>query len=271
MGKLSKTLAKYFFVIRASWQEHLVYRVNFLLWRFRAILYLLVLYFLWSSVFRGQDRLFGYTASTILTYILGTSIIRSFVLSSQSASVAGEILGGKLSNFLLRPFSYMGYWFAKDAADKILNILFVFLETAILLFLLKPPIFIQLNPIVLFLTFLTTILALVLFFYLSFLISLMAFWVREVWAPRFLIMILLESLSGVVFPLDILPAKIFAFLKVLPFTYLVFFPLKIYLGQIGFSEIWQGMAILSLWLVIIYFAAKFVWRRGLRAYSAEGQ
>lgn len=271
MEKLNKTLAKYFFVIRASWQEHLVYRVNFLLWRFRAILYLLVLYFLWSSVFRGQDRLFGYTASTILTYILGTSIIRSFVLSSQSASVAGEILGGQLSNLLLRPFSYIGYWFAKDIADKTLNILFVFLEIAILLFFLRPPVFIQFDPMTLLLTFLTTILALVLFFYMSFLISLMAFWVREVWAPRFLIMILLESLSGVVFPLDILPAKIFAFLKVLPFTYLVFFPLKIYLGQIDFPEIWRGMVILSLWLVIIYFAAKFVWRRGLRVYAAEGQ
>lgn len=271
MEKLNKLFSKYAIVIHASWQEHLVYRVNFLLWRFRAMLYLLVLYFLWSSVFKDQDRLFGYTASTILTYILGTSIIRSFVLSSQSASVAGEILEGKLSNLLLRPFSYMGYWFAKDVADKFLNIIFVFLEISVLLFLLKPPIFIQLNPVILLLTLLTVILALVLYFYLSFLISLMAFWVREVWAPRFLIMILLEFLSGVVFPLDILPVKLFAFLQFLPFTYLVFFPLKIYLGQLPVAEIWQGTAILSLWLVIIYFAAKFVWHRGLRVYAAEGQ
>lgn len=271
MERLNKAFLKFSFIVGASWQEHLVYRINFLLWRFRAILYLLVLYFFWSSVFKGQGELFGYTASAMITYILGTSLVRSFVLSSQSASAAGDILEGRLSGFLLRPFSYMGYWFAKDVADKLLNIVFVFLEIAVLLFFFKPPIFIQSNPVFLFLSLLTVVLALVLYFYLSFLISLMAFWVREVWAPRFLIMVMLESLSGVIFPLDILPEKIFAFLKVLPFTYLVFFPLKIYLGQLQFSEIWQGMAVLLLWLAVIYFAVRLVWRRGLRAYSAEGQ
>lgn len=271
MERLNRLFLKYAIVVRASWQEHLIYRVNFLLWRFRAILHLLVLYFLWSVIFSSQEELFGYTTSTILTYVLGTSLVRSFVLSSQSASVAGEILEGRLSNFLLRPFSYFGWWFAKDLADKILNILFVFLELGILIFFLRPPVFLQSNPFILLLSLLVTFLALLLYFYLSFLLSLIAFWVREVWAPRFLTMVILEFLSGGTFPLDILPAKIFAFLQVLPFTYLVFFPLKVYLGQLRLDEILRGMGILVVWLVIMYLAVGWVWQKGLRAYAAEGR
>lgn len=264
-------LNKYLTVLRVSWEENFIYRTNFVLSRVRTVMQLLILYFFWSVVFSGTDNLFGYDKASILTYVLGTSIIRSMVLSSRSVDVAGEIHQGILTNFLVRPVSYISYWFTRDVADKALNIVFTVFEIGILILLLKPPLVLQSDPSLLVLFAAVTILALFLYFLLSFLLSITAFWIREAWAPRFLALVLIEFLSGGVFPLDILPAGIFNILRVLPFTYLIFFPLKVYLGQLALAEILGGMAMLLGWIVIAFVSLQYVWMRGLRVYDAEGK
>ncbi|MDO8503607.1 MAG: ABC-2 family transporter protein [bacterium] len=271
MEKKLNSFTKYLEVLKTAWEDNLVYRTNLLLWRLRLIMSLLILYFLWSTVFLSTDKVFGYDRASILTYVLGTSFVRSLVLSSTSSDVAGEIHNGRLTNFLLKPFSYIGYWFTRDLADKILGLVFSILEISIIIWIFKPPIILQRDPGIWLAFSVATILALILFFYLSFLISLMAFWIREIWGLRFLTMTSLEFLSGGMFPLDILPSGFFNLLKFLPFTYLIFFPLKVYLGQVRGPEMFQGISILLLWIGILYFAVKLVWAKGLRVYAGEGR
>lgn len=270
-NRLNKFLIKYWQVLRVSWEENFVYRTNFVLWRLRTVLQLLVLYFLWSVVFSGTDELFGYTKATILTYVLGTSLIRSMVLSSRSVDVAGEISQGILTNFLLRPISYITYWFTRDIADKALNLIFSVVEIGLIVWFLKPPLIIQKDPTLILSFLVVAILALVLYFLVSFLLSLTGFWFREVWAPRFLAMTVIEFLSGGVFPLDILPPSVFSLVRILPFSYLIFFPLKVYLGQVGLFEILSGVLVLIGWILVTFVAIRYVWERGLRVYEAVGR
>ena len=68
-----------------------VWKMNFVLWRFRVVISILMLYFLWSTVFLKDDVVFGYERTQMLTYILLVSFLRSFILSSRSIDVAGEI------------------------------------------------------------------------------------------------------------------------------------------------------------------------------------
>jgi len=265
-------MRKYFQVIKITFQAIFVYRLNFILWRFRALVQLLVLYFLWLAVIPEGTTLFGYDQAKILTYILGTSIVRSFILSSRSVDAAGEIASGALANFLLRPINYLKYWFSKDIADKILNLFFSIIGIFLILILLRPPIIIQNNPMIIFLTIVTIILGIILYFYLSFLLSMVAFWTPEnVWPPRFLSMIIIEFLAGSLFPLDILPVGVFKALKLLPFTYLLFFPLNVYLGKLTTQEIFTGVLISIFWIIVFWQLAKALFRLGLRNYVAWGR
>lgn len=262
-------LEKYYQVFVVSLSEMFVWKLNFVLWRVRQIFQLLLLYFLWSTVFLREDVLFGYEREQILTYVLGVSLIRSFVLSSRSVDVAGEIHGGTLANFLLKPLSYIRWWWARDAVDKIINIVFATIELFLLWLIFKPTLFIQENSIFILFTILAAFLALILFFYLSFLISLSAFWVIEVWGIRYLTTIILEFLAGGFFPLDILPKTIFTALQATPFPYLLFFPIKVYLGQLSFTSIFVGLTVMVIWIIIFITLVHFVWRAGLRVYAAE--
>lgn len=265
-------MKKYFRVFQITLQEHFVYRLNFILWRFRSALQLLVLYFLWQAAIPSGVTVFGYDQARILTYILGTSIIRSFVLSSRSIDAAGQIANGELSNFLIKPISYLKYWLAKDLSDKTLNLIFSVFEIGIIILILKPPLIIQENLAFLALSLVAVVFAITLYFYLSFLLSLVAFWTPEApWRARFLFMIILEFFAGGLFPLDILPGTLFNILKISPFSYLLFFPLHVYLGQLPPGEVFLGLGICLFWIVITFFLTRKLFNAGLRNYAAWGR
>jgi ABC-2 type transport system permease protein len=233
-----------------------------------------MLFFLWDAVFSDSSRqIFGYDRTKILTYVFGILIVRAFVMSSRSIDVAGEISQGDLANYLLKPVSYFKYWFVRDLSSKSLNLIFVFLETSIIFFVLKPPFFIQNDPLFFSLFLISLILAVILFFLILFIINFTPFWYPELaWGAQFLfIVIISEFLSGSVFPLDILPQSMQNILYFSPFPYLLFFPVQIYLGKFSSSFALRGIVISTGWIIILYFLMNFIWRRGLAAFRAEGR
>ena len=263
---------KYLQVIKITLLEYSVYRLNFILWRFRNVVQLLVLYFLWQAAIPEGTEIFGYDQAKILTYILGTSFIRSFVISSRSVDAAGHISSGDISNFLIKPINYIKYWFAKDAADKLLNLCFSLVEISVIIYFLKPPFTFQTDVSLLMLTFVAILIGVVLYFCLSFLLSTIAFWSPEnPWPMRFLFDILVIFFAGSFFPLDILPETIFNFLKLLPFSYLLFFPMDIYLGKLSFNEVIIGMTIALFWVVVCYQLLRVFFKLGLKSYAAWGR
>ena len=249
----------------------LTYRVSFIMWRLRNVIQLLTIYFLWSVILPNGKTLLGYNQSFMLTYILGTSLLDSVVLSSRTYAVGEEINSGNLMNFLLRPINYFAYWFSKDLGDKCMNISFSIVELLLIFVILKPPIFIQTDPLYILLFIFSIILSLFIYFFLNFLLGLIGFWSPEIWAPRFIFITVLGFFAGSLFPLDILPKVVYEILRFLPFTYLLYFPLKIYLGQLSFSEIISGLSISLFWTFAIYFIVRFIWQKGLKNYTAYGR
>lgn len=235
------------------------------------MLQLLTLYILWSSITSTEQNVFGYTQTTILTYILGTSLIFGIVLASRSQEIGENINNGDLSTFLIKPWNYFKYWFFRDLGDKAMNILFAVFELSVLFLILRPPVFLQPDIVYLLLFSLSLIIALFLHFFLSCLIGLIGFWSPEVWAPRFLSYILIFFFAGNIFPLDIFPKQIFELLMSLPFPYLLFFPMKIYLGQMTFNEASYGLLIGLTWTLLMYIILMFTWKLGLKKFEAVGR
>jgi len=101
---------KYLQIFKLSFQQEFAYRLNFVMWRVRNILQIILLFFLWSSVFKDpQTEVFGYNQEKILTYVFGILILRAIVFSARAVDVAGEISNGDITNFLLKPVSYFKY------------------------------------------------------------------------------------------------------------------------------------------------------------------
>lgn len=264
-------MKKYWIVAKNTWAEMFTYRINFIIWRIRTVIQLLTMYFLWLAILPQNTVIAGYNQSLILTYILGTAFIGSITLSSRTQEIGENINNGDLSIFLVRPINYFWYWFFKDLGDKFINTLFSIIELFLVFIILRPPFFFQTNPVFLLLLFISVVLAIFLFFLISSLLGLIGFWSQEIWAPRFIFYILISFFAGSLFPLDILPKQIFSVFEYLPFTYLLYFPLKIYLGQLLMLEIIKGFLISLVWIIIFQRILLIIWFKGLKSYSAYGR
>jgi ABC-2 type transport system permease protein len=110
----------------------------------------------------------------------------------------------------------------------------------------------------------------VLYFFFSVILSFFGFWSNETWGVRFIFSQLVSFLSGAIFPLDMLPKPIFQAFQLLPFPYLLFFPLKIYMGKLTSYEIMTGLLIMVFWIQALYLIAYAIWRKGIRVYTAHG-
>lgn len=262
---------KYLAIVRLSLQEYFVYRLNFILWRVRIVLSILITFFLWQAAYATKELVFNYSLSQMLTYIILLSFIHGVVLSTQTTKVSEEIVWGNLSNFLIRPINYFYHCLSRDFADKIVNTVCSVIEITLLIVLFKPPIFLQTNPSILLFFAFSIMLAAFLYFLVNMLLSIIGFWSKDVWAPRFIFYIVVAFLAGTYFPLDIVPSGIYRILQFLPFTYMVFFPLKIYLGNFDLAFLLKGFLVSAVWSVCLAFLLKLVWQKGLRKYTAEGR
>lgn len=267
-------MRKYVQVFKISLEAEFAYKVNFIMWRVRNVLQIFLVFFLWDSIYSvsGQN-FFGYDRSKILTYVFGILIVRALVLSTRAIDIAGEISRGDISNYLVKPIDYFKYYFTRDISSKALNIFFAIFETSILFIIIKPPFFLQTNIFTLGAFLLSIIEAILIYFILLLIISTVPFWIPEVaWGVHFLItVILVEFLSGALFPLDILPKFIQSVIYLTPFPYLIFFPIQVYLGKLAVSMVFKGLFVSFFWIIFMYFLMRFLWKKGLIAYQAYGK
>lgn len=233
-----------------------------------------LIYFLWTTILSDNtSSFFGYDRAKILTYIFGIMIVRAIVLSARAIDVTNEIAKGDLTNYLLKPINYFKYWLTRDLSSKVLNLFFAGLEFLALYLILKPEIFLQTDPFNLIFFVVSLILAVFLFFVILFITSSVSFWAPETsWGAQFLIIfVIIEFLSGSLFPIDILPVTLQKILYVTPFPYLVFFPLQIYLGKVSGPLVLGGLLITFVWTVALWLVMSSIWRMGLKVYRAEGR
>lgn len=260
----------YLQIFRITISEFFVYRLNFVLWRVRNLLTLLIKYYLWIAVFEQSNLVFGYTEQQMLTYILISNIFADIALSTKTGDIAGEILKGDIINYILKPLAFFKYHAARDLADKFLNIFFSIAEVALIITLLKPSIFVQTNASILAWTAVFIVIGCIISFFVNMCLSFIAFWSNEVWAPRFIFYMLMLIFAGSFFPLDVVPRAMYYAFFLTPFPYLYFLPTRVYLGVPGSELIFFLIGGLG-WCVLSFLFTRYIWKRGLHEFSFFGK
>lgn len=267
-------MRKYLKIFNISFQQEFAYRINFILWRVRNVLQILIFFFLWNAVLpTSSSQVFGYDRAKIFTYAFVLIIVKAVVLSSKSVDVAGQIANGEVTNLLLKPVNYFYYWITRDLSTKFINFFFGTIEATFLILLLKPNIYWQTNIVFVTAFIASLLIAMFLYFNLLMLTNFIPFWVPELsWGAQFLvIVVIVEFLSGSFFPLDVFPPIVYQILRFTPFPYLIFIPIKIYLGSFDIGMITQSLAIGFVWCVILWKIMNRIWKKGLIVYEGVGR
>jgi len=263
------SLKKYLVLLQLSWQNQFVYRTSLFMWRLRQFLSSIMSLTIWTVLFASQTNIFNYDQQQMISYVFLISFLQSVVLTTALNGLANDIYSGRISTLLIKPMNIFAYLAAQDAADKLKNVFFVIFEVLLLAWIFKPVITLP-SPTMLFFFLLSVMLGVVLYFLIIMLFGTIGFWSPETWGPRFLFFMVLEFAAGKLFPLDILPRAIQNILYLTPFPYFSYAQTQIFLEKYSTAQAINTLGVISFWVVFLGIGLNFIWRKGIKNYSAAG-
>ncbi len=253
-------------------QKSLTYRVNYVLSMLAAGFPILLQWVFWQAVFdfSQTNQMYGLTYSEMLTYVTLSALLSQALRTGFEYDIAQDIKNGGLNRFLVQPISYAGYRFASFLGNNLTYFIctLILMNISLLLCHLYLGLDLSLSQISLF--FPAVILSLVMQFLLFYLVSMMAFWLQEVWGLFESVRIISLVLSGGMVPLTVFGDKAMQWLEFMPFKYIIFFPLQIVIGKLAIAEIMQGMLMQCFWSALLCLVAMLLWKRGQKQFLALG-
>jgi len=266
---------KYLKILRISLVERLAYRADFFLTTFFRFLPLITTFLLWEAIYEGsrKDEIAGFTRDNMIAYLLLVQISRMFSsMPGLSTGIARDIRDGNLKKYLLQPIDMLWYLLSYRGAHKLAYIATTALPYAVLFFLFRHVFHSFPDALTLLAYFVSLVLAFLIGFFFEACIGIVGFWIMEVTSLMYIINVLNFFVSGQMFPLELLENYPFVIrtLELLPFQYLAYFPAMVFLGKKQGLDLILGLAIEAGWAIALILLSRWLFRLGLRHYSAFG-
>jgi len=272
----SWAVRKYGKILRISLIERLTYRGDFFLSTILRFLPMVTTILLWKAIYAGsgQAQLSSYSFNQMIAYLLLVHISRMFSsMPNLAAGISRDIRDGTMKKYLLQPIDMIAYLVSYRAAHKLAYIAtsslpYVLLFTCCQMYL---HCFEGLPDALTMAAYLASLLlAFLIGFFFEATIGMIGFWFLEVSSFLYIVNTVNFFVSGHMFPLDLLPAPWPTLLRLLPFQYLAYFPAAVFLGKIQGAELLQGLLLELFWVLLFIGMARWLYRVGLRHYSAFG-
>ena len=254
-------------LIKGTWMVWLQQRSFFFLLAFGWMIPPLIMLFVWYTA-AGTRAIDGLTQNDFVAYYLLFILVNQLTYSQTNWTVGDAIRNGDMNTQLLRPLSPLFFAVASEVAGKVVYMTFVILVAAVLALIFHPALHPSLYQVLAFL--LALVFAWLLRFFWGYWLALLAFWATQANALLGIQDALIFLLAGQVAPVSLLPGPLGVLAQILPFRYMISFPIEILLGSLNLSGILIGFAYQIGWLLVTLLIFTVIWRNGVRHYTAVG-
>jgi len=257
---------KYLGILQTSFRESMVYRLDALMSLGTSILFLTLYYFVWLAIDQSGDIEGGFQQA--ITYIVAGQIVANTAFVDTERHIGERVRHGTIVNELKRPIDFMKQIYFYDAGGALfgfltksipvamVGIIFIGIDTPSLLnagfFLVS--LFLAFNVVFLF----------------AYITSMLIFWTKIDWSIRMMRSTAQNLFSGALFPLYLLPGTLYTFFNLLPFQVMIDAPVQIFTMAATGTEIYTILGKQILWILLLYFAAFFAWRKAKTKITVQG-
>ena len=227
----------------------------------------LIFMFMWAAAAGGGD-IGGFARNDFIIYYICLVIINQLTYPTSHWIVGESITNGSMSKWLLWPVPPIYHGLAGDLATKAVCMPFAFAVAGLVGVVTRVQFTLSARLVPLFL--LALVLALALRFLFGYTLALLAFWTQQSEAILAVNDTLVFLLAGQMIPAALLPGVMQDISIVLPYRYMLDFPVQVLMGSLQAHQVLSGLVIQTAWLVLVLLLHQFVWSRGIKKYTSVG-
>jgi ABC-2 type transport system permease protein len=245
------------------------YRASLLIWMIGQVLEPLVYLIVWSIASNASGGSVGdYTTNQFAAYFILLMLVNQVTYTWIMYEFEYRIREGTLSFALLKPVHPIHSDIADNISSKLITTPFMILVALGLAAIFHP----SLSPVpwAMALFFPALFLAFAIRFLLEWTLAQSAFWTTRVGAVNQIYFVLMLFLSGQFAPLTLFPFPVQVVSYLLPFRWLISYPIELVSGRLTPNEAFIGLGAQAVWLLASYVLFRIVWRAGVKIYAAVG-
>lgn len=252
----------------AEFQAAAQYRVQSVLWLLFAIVRPVVFLAAWAAVAEAQGGSVGdMSAGDFAAYYVALTLVGQLTMAWVSETFEMDVRQGRLSPKLLRPLHPLHYSICENVVFKVTTLPALLPALVLIGWTFQAQFHTQWWHVALFLP--SVLLAAALRFIFSWLMATLAFWTTRVHSISHLFDRFVFVLGGQIAPLSQL-GVLAPLGYALPFGYMLWAPAEILRGGPSVEQALAILAAQAAWLAAACVGYVFIWRRGVRQYSAVG-
>lgn len=264
-------LKKYFALTRLGVLETLQWRIALCVMVLGNLLYLTLIFFLWKAIFAsaGTDVVNGMTFEMTMVYLVLATSLYGVVELYLVWEIGRNIQSGKIVLDLLRPFKYKQYVFWENSGSLLVNFLFTFLPTFIVVRLMtKGTIPLGINLIYFLLAFVFSI---IINYNIDFIVGTICLYTESIWGINIMKQMLVSLLSGATIPLAFFPDSVAAVVKYLPFRAIYDTPLTLLMeADPDWHTVVSKLGFSLFWVIAISLFSNLFWRLSIKQVTVNG-
>jgi len=264
-----KPLRVYLEFGRVGFVNALAYRLRYFTGIVTYFIYVSVYYFIWKAIYEHSASIEGFDFPHLLTYIGVGWIIRSFYFNTIDQEIAYQAIEGRLAMDLIKPVNLQWMYLARAAGESVFRLGMLTAPTALVLFLVYPlrrPT--TLGSAAAFLV--SVILSFLLVAAINFAVGTFALRLQSILGLLRAKFFLLELFSGLLLPISFFPHIFQKILGVLPFEYISYIPMLIYLGNLHGAGLARALALQVFWVAVLLAMGDGMWRWSSRRLTIQG-
>lgn len=259
----------YFEFAKKSFQQSFIYRGNTIIHIIGSFLYLFVSVSIWTALYAGKHSVAGISLNETITYLIMTRLVSHFVYLNMSGYVTNRVMKGNIAIDFIRPVNLKWCAIFTGIGTRIFAIMFisfpmVIIGSLIWGFVLPTSLFVWISFI------LSIVFASVIHTSLEYTLGLTSFWTKTNFHVSWVKGSLMTLFSGAAIPLWFYPKTFKMIADILPFKYIIFEPLKIFLGKTTQAETLNILLMQLAWMAALLIIEKIVWHYAKRVVTVQG-
>lgn len=231
----------------------------------------LAVYLYWRAAFASHNTIPGWNLSSISSYYFLLIVASSALVAHIEEDVSYEdIQQGELTGYILKPFSYITMKLFLETPYRILQGGFALIPVVLFLLFFGKFFTISDDPWVITLACLIAILGYSLSFLFKMIIGICTFWLTDASGFFQLVEGIMFIFAGFLLPITLLPGILAKIAAVLPFSYMVYYPIVAFQGGKSYTALFAIIATQLIWIGLFFVFYSWLWNKGIKKFTGVG-